>query len=236
MSILTQDPRELKASVRLYVVYAPDAASHSGGEFSSLKPAKDAQNLTPANFDSNSNNPVYYYDGKPYNKLSNGIKKINSNQSAYSLGVNTNKSASSCTFARGGILPQEVHPTFNLLKGPTYTVKTALPIKKTNPVPKTPDTNTASKLPLPVIPFKKVVNDNLPGTVPVLYTYNIWDIAPIEYTEFKPYVGPVIKGNKPSIETLVDPLNGASLSVKSANGKCTLVRMFETNKDAVYDF
>lgn len=235
MSILTQDPRELKASVRLYVVYAPDAASHSGGDFSSLKPAKDAQNLTPANFDSNSNNPVYYYDGKPYNKLSKGIKKINSNQSAYSLGVNTNKSASSCTFASGGILPQTVHPIFNLLKGPDYPLVTAKSGKKTQTIPKTPDTNTDSKLPLPVIPFKKTANDNFPGTVPILYSYNIWDIKNPSYTEYIPYIGPVFKGNIPSIETLIDPSNGASLNVKSLNGKCTIIRLFRVHQDAVYD-
>ena len=233
MSILTQDPRELKASVRLYVVYSPDASAHSGGEYSSLKPAKDAQNLTPANFDSNSNNPVYYYDGKPYNKLSKGIKKINSNQSAYSLGVNTNRSASSCPFARGGILPNEVHQIFNLLKGPTYSLKTPKPGKKTQTIPKTPDTNTSSSLPQPVIPFKSVSGDSFTGA-PVLYSYNIWDIK-ADYTEYLPYIGPIIKGNNPSIETLIDPLNGASLSVKSANGKCTLLRMFATNKDSVYD-
>jgi hypothetical protein len=233
MSILTQDPRELKASVRLYVVYSPDASAHSGGEFSSLKPAKDAQNLTPANFDSNSNDPVYYYDGKPYNKLSKGIKKINSNQSAYSLGVNTNRSASSCTFARGGILPNEVHPTFNLLKGSNYALVTGKPPKKTGPTPPTAATNTSSTLPLPVIPFSSVAGDNFTGA-PVLFSYNIWDIN-VLYDQYIPYVGPVIKGNKPSIETLIDPLNGASLSVKSANGKCTLLRMFATNEDSVYD-
>lgn len=143
MSISWIDNRELRLEVKLSAIGMTDIGT-AGGNFASFSSVPDAQNTRNLNFDNNYNNPFIQF-GSNYAdfKIGRKVKQIPSVQNGYILEVNTTPSASSCTFAYGGIQYYEnglvnsatnpgrgTHPVFNLLYGPvginylTYKVAT----------------------------------------------------------------------------------------------------------------
>lgn len=129
MSIITPDKRELKVEVYLSAIGMSDIGVESGN-YSVFSANNDPQNLRPSNYYTNLNNPldsVLSGLGITEFKFSNKLKQLPSIQNAKMSEPYTAPSASSCTFAYGGIWPADLeqggvafgsHPVFNLLYGP----------------------------------------------------------------------------------------------------------------------
>lgn len=231
-NILGQDYRELKTVVQLQIMYAPMGASY-GGYYSSNTQAQDPQNLNTVNKNNETNNPTININGTNYQRLSPKIQLLQSFKNAHMLSVNTSNNASSCTFAFGGIVPGEVHPIYNLLSGPTTGYSPVYDIKDNPKSLASPPNNTANNSAIklndiPVIPFS---TQFVSGKV--LTTYNIWQISNGGSDAIK-YEGPKILGNQPSIRTIKDPNNGASVEVSCLNASATVTRIFPVSKDAIY--
>ena len=135
MSIRLPDERELKLDVSLSAIYMPEVGQ-ANGYYSVFNFAPDPQNLRPINYDNKNNNPKIVFNtggsqtvGRQYSdfKLGSRVKFIPSLQNAHIVETITHPTASSCTFALGGILTDTAHPTFNSLKGPTAAEYTAFP-------------------------------------------------------------------------------------------------------------
>lgn len=139
MSIVNSDKRELNLKVYLSAIGMTDIGSGSGS-YSVSSTNLDPQNLRPINYYANINNSI---DAKLSGfgitefSASTRVKQLPSVQNAKISEVYTSPSASSCTFAFGGIWMDDPtrglflfdpsrtvyipnpHPVFNLLYGPT---------------------------------------------------------------------------------------------------------------------
>jgi hypothetical protein len=119
-------------------------------------------------------------------------------------------------FAFGGIVPGEVHPTFNKLVGPSYAVN-FLEEPKKNTINE-PQENYVSKVyNTPKIPFKGTDGKQLT-------TYNIWTIE--GSSQAVKYYGPKATGNSPSIRTVQETELGPCVEVSSKNADTTVKRLF----------
>lgn len=240
MAIRYPDSRELKLAVNLAVMQMP-AKSAINGYYAPLSVNPDPQNIKSAQFYENNNYPQITVNNQTYSKISPRLAFINSLQNAHINPVNNNVTASSCTFAYGGLEPDKVHPIYGLLKGPTKrnTIEYA-PVFEGQDQTTTYDPGTkgvVNRIGSPIIPFNKFYE--FEDEPPILVTYNIWNI----YDESKyfsgkctKFQGPNLENNKPSIRTISDPVNGASISVNAlGNGKnITIRRIFPVSMDAIY--
>ena len=114
------DNRELRARCTLSVMNAGQNGSFFSGDYSAASSVRAAENTEVAN---SSFNSVYNVKGVNYKKFSSRLKNINSLSNGKIPEVNPAPSASSATFAFGGIVPGEAHPVFTKLVGPTYAVQ-----------------------------------------------------------------------------------------------------------------
>ena len=136
MSISIPDDRELKVSVKLSAIYMPEVGQ-ANGYYSVFNFAPDPQNLRPINYDNKNNNPKIVFNSGgtqgtssteyQVSKVGSRVRYVPSLQNAHIVEPLTHPSASSCTFAFGGIIPATEHPIFNMLKGPTTAEFTAFP-------------------------------------------------------------------------------------------------------------
>ena len=219
---LLPDSRQLVSTIKLSLINAPESGFFTG-EYSATSQAKPAENTNVLNYDFE---PLYTNpQGVVEKKFSAKLQKINAFQNGRIPEVNTSVSASSCTFAFGGIAPNEVHPNFNKLKGPAYNVEFVDDPKVTS-VKKTKKINSSKTLHLPQIPFSDKGN--------VLTTYNIWNIIDGGIRAIK-YIGPYLqKTNSGTLKTINDPNGGSSVEVSSVDQITTIERIFTTSYDAVY--
>ena len=201
---------------------APESGFFSG-DYTANSTTKGLDNLDVLNYDFNS---VYEYeDGTSEPKYSSRLQTISSLQNAKIPEINTTISASSCTFALGGIVPGEVDPVIDRLRGPEYSVNF---VDNPNQGSVTSPNENYSDLNLhvPKIPFAKEGN--------VLTTYNIWNVINGTTDAYK-YIGPKISGsNTGTLRTVKDPTYGAQVEVTSYNTETSIMRIFPTSEDAVY--
>ena len=219
---LSPDPRQLKTKVTLSILNAPESGFFSG-EYTASTATKSQDNLNVLNYDFE---PTYTYEnGETEPKYSKRLKVLSSLQNARIPEVNTAISASSCTFAYGAIVPGEVDPIINLLKGPTENYK---PVFKDNltqaPVTVPADT---SQQKVPKIPFSGKVGN-------VLTTYNIWNLVDGKTDAYK-YIGPYnSSANSGTLRTVKDQVYGSQVEVTSDRTTTLIERIFPTALDAVY--
>lgn len=203
---------------------APESGFFSG-EYTASTATKSQDNLNVLNYDFE---PTYTYaDGTTEPKYSSRLKVISSLQNARIPEINTAISASSCTFAFGAIVPGEVDPVLNKLKGPAEGYNPNFvdsPIQGS--VQSQPEKFDDFTQHVPKIPFTN--NGN------VLTTYNIWHLVDGARDAYK-YIGPAISGvNTGTLRTVKDPVNGAQVEVTSEKTNTTIKRIFPTSYDAVY--
>jgi hypothetical protein len=222
---LSPDPRQLKTKVTLSIMNAPESGFFSG-EYSASTALKSQDNLNVLNYDFE---PSYTYsDGVTEPKYSSRLKVLSSLQNARIPEVNTAISASSCTFAYGAIVPNEIDPVLDRLKGPSkfYNPIFVDNIYSSNVVSQPDNFNNKSQH-LPKIPFS--------GSGNVLTTYNIWHTVD-GGTEAYKYIGPKVSGtNTGTLRTVKDPNYGAQVEVTSTKVNTTIKRIFPTAFDAVYE-
>lgn len=219
---LLPDSRQLVSTIKLSLINAPESGFFTG-EYSATSVTKNAENTNVSNYDFE---PLYTNpQGVVEKKFSARLQKVNAFQNARIPEVNTAVSASSCTFAFGGIVPNEVHPNFNRLKGPTYTVE-FVDDPKVNSFTKTKKIKPDKNLHIPEIPFSDKGN--------ILTTYNIWKTVGSNTQAIK-YVGPYKQTeNTGSLKTINDPNGGAAVEVSSIDQITIVERIFPTSQDAVY--
>lgn len=268
MSIVQNDSRELKISVQLSAISKTDTGQASG-QYAVDSQVPDPANLRSLITDNFINNPEVII-GNLLNpikefKTSKKVKQLSSVHNAKISDVNTSPSASSCTFAYGGI-GEGFHLVFNLLRGPAnsqYTdIAKILPptILKTIPNLTPPDTTSllddrqSIKSFIPFIEYKndtRLVNAKYLSEVALqtnqayLTTYNIWHLFDFNdntkllnnSTNVILYEGPEKVKNKPFIKTIRDGLNGSKvfLDTKGKGKSVTLKRIFPTSYDAIYN-
>ena len=168
MSIRIPDKRELKLFVQLSAINMTQIGTATG-EYSVYSSLPDPQNTKNLFYDASHNRPKIQY-GDPINnkqeyKTSRGVKAIPNIQNAKMVDLLINPSASSCTFAYGAIGTDEIHPVYDLLKGPTTAEYSAYNI--TTPVV----SKTLSGLTKPNVQgFFDKIEDILP-TIPFLSLY-----------------------------------------------------------------
>jgi hypothetical protein len=219
---LSADPRQLRSKVSLSIMNAPESGFFSG-DYTANSSIKGLDNLTVLNYNFDS---IYQNeDNTSEPKYSSRLQVVSSLQNARIPEVNTAISASSCTFAFGGIAPSEVDPILDRLRGPEYNVEF-------NDAPNqgsisSPNENyTDLSLHVPRIPFNKVGN--------ILTTYNIWNLLSSPTKAYK-YIGPISSGtNTGTIRTVKDPTYGAQVEVTSYNTETQISRVFPTSQDAAY--
>ncbi len=220
---LIPDPRQLVSSIKLSVMNAPDSGFFTG-EYTATTQTKNVDNLNVLNYDFEPN--IQLPDGNAEPKYSTRLQTLSSLQNARIPEVNTAISASSCTFAFGGIVPNESHPNFSLLKGPAYDV-VFVDNPSTNAINRNPSLAPNSLLHVPKIPFS--------GTGNALTTYNIWNILDAQSKEAIKFIGPKTTGNSTgTLKTINDPNGGASVEISSIDKVTTVERIFDTSFDAVY--
>jgi hypothetical protein len=222
---LSPDPRQLKTKVTLSILNAPESGFFSG-EYTSSTATKSQDNLNVLNSDFE---PYYTYEnGVTEPKYSQRLKVVSSLQNARIPELNTVISASSCTFAFGAIVPGEVDPVLNRLKGPTIGYN---PNFVDSPLQGTVSTSDFKSYPeVPKIPFTDVGN--------VLTTYNIWQkksLGVFISDDAYKYIGPAIKNtNTGTLRTVKDPVYGAQVEVTSIQDITLVERIFPTSFDAIY--
>ncbi len=220
---LIPDPRQLVSSVKLSVMNAPDSGFFTG-EYTATTQTKSLDNLNVLNYDFESSIPLP--DGTSEPKYSNRLQILSSLQNSRIPEVNTAVSASSCTFAFGGIVPNETHPNFNKLKGPAYPVN-FVDDPSTSAINRAASITPNSSLHVPKIPFT--------GSGNVLTTYNIWNVINSQSTDAIKFIGPKVTGNATgTLKTINDPNGGASVEISSIDKVTTVERIFATSFDAVY--
>lgn len=221
---LSPDPRQLKTKVTLSIMNAPESGFFSG-EYSASTATKSQDNLSVLNNDFETS--YTYANGTTERKYSSRLKVLSSLQNARIPEINTAISASSCTFAFGAIVPKEVDPVLNRIKGPPENYS---PVFIDDPtqgsVSSQPESFTDLSQHLPRIPFSNSGN--------ILTTYNIWHVVNGTNNAYK-YIGPAIPGaNTGTLRTVKDPSSGAQIEVTSAKTNTVIKRIFPTAYDAVY--
>jgi len=220
---LIPDPRQLVSSVKLSVMNAPDSGFFTG-DYVATSQTKSLDNLNVLNYDFEANIPLP--DGNSEPKYSTRLQILSSLQNSRVAEVNTAVSASSCTFAFGGIVPGETHPNFNKLKGPPYAVE-FVDNPSTSSASRSPSITPNSTLHVPKIPFN--------GSANTLTTYNIWNVTNSASTKAIKFIGPQTSGNSTgTLKTINDPNGGASVEISSIDKITTVERIFATSFDAVY--
>lgn len=204
---------------------APESGFFSG-EYTASTATKSQDNLNVLNYDFE---PTYTYDdGTTESKYSQRLKVVSSLQNARIPEINTSLSASSCTFAFGSIVPNEVDPILNRLKGPATGYS---PNFVDSPTQGTINSSsTRASVEMPKIPFTDIGN--------VLTTYNIWQIvnpgSTVSNDAYK-YIGPANKdSNTGTLRTVKDPVYGAQVEVTSIQKLTSVERIFPTAFDALY--
>lgn len=251
------DHRQLKTRITVHSLYAPEKG-YLSGQFSGAQPADDAQNLYNFNQKNNYNNASIQTAGvnatgspisseQKASKMSSNLRPLSQLQGGLMPKAQKYIKAPSCTFAYGGIVPEEQHPFYNYLIGPTKKQGYEVVFKNndikyttqksgiaTTAINNRPITHTA------YIPFNELDDNNIVRNAPYT-TFNIWDFADdyYQYTERKankyrgPVTNPKVK-NAAKIETVDDPYYGSQIAIYAADTSLTIGRMYPTSFDVLY--
>ena len=207
---ISQDKRVLNARCTLQIMQNPDV-SVSSGYYTGTENVSASENIEPINGRISSSTS----NGQ---KFSQNIRSLNALTSGKIPVVNTAPSASSCTFAYGGIVPGETHPVFTLLKGPadTYNPEFEGTVEQST-ITALRNSLVNAKEGVPFIPFNGTKGK-------VLTSYNIWYID----TDDKcvKYKGPNRKDKPGSINTINDPAGGCCIEASSVGQKTLIKRLF----------
>ena len=255
------DHRQLKTRVTVHSLYAPEKG-YLSGQFSGAQPADDAQNLYNFNQRNNYNNSSIKTAGvnvagnntsstpptMKASKISSNLRPLSQLQGGLLPRAHKYIKAPSCTFAYGGIVPEEKHPYYEYLMGPTKKKEGYEVVYKNNDIKYTKQTSSiGSTVPIvrPIthtsyIPFNSFDENKITTGVPYT-TYNIWDFTDdyYFYVERKankyrgPVTNPKIK-NSPKIETVDDPYYGSQIAVYAADTSLRIGRMYPTSFDVLY--
>jgi hypothetical protein len=177
MSISIPDDRELKVSVKLSAIYMPEVGQ-ANGYYSVFNFAPDPQNLRPINYDNKNNNPKIVFNSGgtqgtsateyQVSKVGSRVRYVPSLQNAHVVEPLTHPSASSCTFAFGGITPNSRHPIFNLLRGPIF----AQYSRFGHPVTNANILSSVTNLTAPNLQYDFSDLDNFQPAIPFIYAYS----------------------------------------------------------------
>jgi hypothetical protein len=216
---ISQDKRVLNARCTLQIMQNPNASGHTG-EYSATENVAASENIAPINEKITSSSA----NGQ---KFSKNLRALNALKSGKIPVVNTAPSASSCTFAYGGLVPGETHPVFTLLKGPSesYNPEFEGTVEQSTITALRSSVANAQEG-VPFIPFSGT-------TGKTLTSYNIWYIDTAD--KCVKYKGPNRKDKPGSINTINDPAGGCCIEASSIGQKTLIKRFFPTSKDAVYD-
>ena len=224
---LSPDPRQLRTRIFLSVMSAPESGFFSG-DYTANTSTKSQDNLNVLNYDFAAR---YSFDGVDQPKYSGRLQVLNSFQNARIPEVNTSISASSCTFAFGGIEPGKTDPVLDLLQGPleNYNPNFIDDAKQSQVSAPSENFSNSQQLPYtPKIPFKGSATDSK------LITYNIWNIVNGTSDAIR-FIGPKSQGaSVGTLRTIKDPNGGAQIEVTSERTDTSIKRIFTTNLDAVY--
>ena len=204
--MIVDKSRELNLSAKLYVLYNPYEPI-ADGYYSTSSTVQDPENTNPINRNT-TQDKFKTIGGKKYNMKPSFFSSIPNLMNGHIPPVNTEIGAPRCTFTYGSLVPGEVHPVYNLLKGP---------IEKYNPNFIAPDLNISNDTGsagtgasaglgitqktvdrgVPLIPYTL---SNYFGSSNVLTTYNIWGL--IDYgtgnlltSDCKKYEGQITKSS-----------------------------------------
>ncbi len=237
------DPtRELKQTCRLYVLYNPDKPIAEG--FYTANKSENVENFSPQNNKMHSsavklNNNIYTLN------TSNYLSPVPSIYGGFIPKVNTAIGAPACTFAFGAFDVNEApspHPVFNLIMGPRKDQYKTKPEFDNNPRNNSNVENVFPTLDMiagpqqPFMPFRKSNLYNASAFI----TYNIWKITSvygksINLNKCQKYSGQSFEDPyTPTITTIDDINNGASVQVSSFDHVCRVKRIFAIADDIIY--
>ncbi len=247
--------RELKLSAKLYVLYNPYNPI-ADGYYSSSSTVQDPENLNPINRNSQQDK-FQTLGGVKYNLKPSFFQNIPNLMNAHIPPVNVEIGAPRCTFSYGSIVPGEIHPIYNLLKGPTkeqgYNPNFIKPdaiissaIGNTTGTGGTSGTGiTENKMvdrSIPIIPYSI---KNYYGSSNILTTYNIWGIVDpanidsLSTIDCKKYEGQITKTatkkDAPLLQTKTDINGESTIKFESPKAISYCKRLFPLKYDAAYD-
>jgi hypothetical protein len=234
-------------------MYLPDGG-YVGGVYSRTRVQKDPSNLVPATFNYSSNRP---------SDVSPRLQPATQNAGGTSPIPNRYVGASLCTFAYGGIAPDDgktgndKHPLLNLIKGPKITTsydENENAIFKYDPTFASeadfggvvgdgvnyPDYTTVTPpSSSSQYPFVPSISNSRYADAPILATYNIWKLTNIDDTKltYRKYFGPIFpKGYQgPSIRQVINSDGSCSLEVAAQNVEAEIRRIFPISRDLMYE-
>lgn len=193
MSITQPDERELKLKVTLSAIYMPEVGQ-ANGYYSVFNFAPDPQNLRPINYDNKNNNPKIVFNtggsqavGFQYAdfKLGSRVKFLPALQNAHIVETITHPTASSCTFAFGGILNDVAHPIFNSLRGPSAAeyaaFNLAVPVRS----------STVTNLSTPNLLYNFSDLENFKPLIPFIKEYSYTSTGTRTFSPIPSYTDPI---------------------------------------------
>ena len=247
--MIVDKSRELNLSAKLYVLYNPYEPI-ADGYYSTSSTVQDPENTNPINRNT-TQDKFKTIGGKKYNMKPSFFSSIPNLMNGHIPPVNTEIGAPRCTFTYGSLVPGEVHPVYNLLKGP---------IEKYNPNFIAPDLNISNDTGsagtgasaglgitqktvdrgVPLIPYTL---SNYFGSSNVLTTYNIWGL--IDYgtgnlltSDCKKYEGQITKSSNnkdaPLLTSKIDKNGESTIKFESPKGIAYCRRIFPLSYDAAY--
>jgi hypothetical protein len=234
-------------------MYLPDGG-YVGGTYSRTRVQKDPANLAPSTFNYNSNRP---------NDVSPRLQPVTQNAGGTSPIPNQYVGASLCTFAYGGIAPDDgktgndKHPMLNLIKGPKPTVsydESDNAIFKYDPTFASeanyggtvgdgadyPDYTTVTPpSPSTKSPFVPSTANTRYGDAPILSTYNIWKLNNTDETKltYQKNFGPKFPDGYqgPTIRQVINSDGSCALEVAAQNVEADIQRIFPISRDLMYE-
>ncbi len=226
---LLDDTRELKISCTVSALYYPQDGTYPGGNVSAVFDGGEKFVL--------GRKSSYAIDNKGNRKIATtGLVYSNSNAGTYMPSINTNIGAPECTFVYGAIVPEEVHPVFNLIKGPAYSVDYSsdldLTARYSSIYTDTLQINEVTDI--PTILTRK--NSKFADVTNAVTSHNIWyqdgvtsssDVQIIKYHGYK--YGPTYKGS--SVRQVYTNDGSAKIYVSAINSSCILTRLFSVKQD-----
>ena len=234
--MIVDKTRELKVVAKLYALYN-ETPPIANGYYSTQSTGKDPENLNPINRNTQQDRAISL-GGKNYNLNPSFFGEVSSLGNGHLPPVNTEIGAPRCTFAYGSIKPGEVHPQYNLLKGPSEKYSPNFVgdgLKVSEPSAVTPLNPTLS---VPSLPYS---TNNPFGAKEALTTYNIWALVDSNdnlITTDSIYLRGQYSNTsagQPDLQNLGD-INGESrIQLNSTNTTSIIKRIFPLSKDVVYD-
>ena len=226
---LLDDTRELKISCTVSALYYPQDGTYPGGNVSAVFDGGEKFVL--------GRKSSYAIDNKGNRKIATtGLVYSNSNAGTYLPTINSNIGAPECTFVYGALAPDSVHPVFNLIKGPNYTVNYASDLDLTARYSSvyTDSLQLNEVTDIPTVLSRK--NTKFADVINPVVSPNVWyqdgvssssDVQIIKYHGYK--YGPTYKGA--SVRQVYTNDGSAKIYVSAINSSCIMTRLFSVKED-----